>query len=159
MPGVEVEHIDFGRIHHRLDVLQRHPLTAVALRGPASPRVVDKDAPHHVRSNRKEMRAILPPDLPLVDQLQIRLVDKGGGGERVVGALPSQVTACQAAQLVVDGVDQTAARRLIARTPSHEQVRHRCAVPHTGLPPGFYIRASRREAVFPRLPRIQVRRE
>jgi len=57
--------------------------------------VVDKNAPHHVRGNRKEMRAVLPPDLPLVDQLEIRLVDEGGGGEGVVGALAAQVTARQ----------------------------------------------------------------
>ena len=45
--------------------------------------MVDKDAPHHVRSNRKEMCPVLPPDLSLVDQLQVRLVDKSGGRERV----------------------------------------------------------------------------
>jgi hypothetical protein len=156
---VEVEHVDFGWIHHRLDVLQRYPLTAVALRGSATARVVDKDAPHHVRRNRKEVRAVLPPDLPLVDELQIRFVDKGRGSERVVGALAAQVGARQPAQFVVDGVDQTTSCRLIARTPSHEQVRQVCVVPHTGLPPGLYIRPTRNEALFRRLPRIQVRRE
>ena len=157
--GVEVEHVDFRGIHHRLDVLQRHPLTAVALRGPASPRVVDKDAAHHVRGNRKEMRAVLPPDLSLVDQLEIRLVDKGRGGERVVGALAAQVTARQPAQFVVDGVDQTASRRLIARTPSHEQVCQLCVVRHTGLRPAFISELRGNEAVFRRLPRIQVWRD
>jgi hypothetical protein len=55
----------------------------------------------------------------------------------VVGALAAQVTAGQPAQFVVDGVDQTASRRLITRTPSHEQVCQRCVVGHTGLRPAF----------------------
>ena len=54
-------------------------------------RVVNEDAAHGLRRDPEEVRAVLPLDLALVDELEVRLVDEGRGLEGVVGALAPQV--------------------------------------------------------------------
>ncbi len=60
-------------------VLERNPIARAALPGVMRPGVIDQDATHQVRGNREKLRAVLPLDPPLIDELQIRLVNQGSG--------------------------------------------------------------------------------
>jgi hypothetical protein len=81
------------------------------------------DRPENARiicRNRKEMRATLPLHTPLIDQLQVRLVDERGGRQRVVGPLSAEVATGQPAQFAVHSLDQTAAGRDFTVAPGKE---------------------------------------
>jgi hypothetical protein len=45
--------------------------------------VIDEKAPHDLCGHGEKVRAVLPAHLPLIDQLQIRLMDEGGRLKRV----------------------------------------------------------------------------
>ena len=87
--------------------------------------VLEQQAPHRDRRDREEVAAALPLDVALVDESFERLVNQRGGLEGVVGALPAQVAAREAPQLVVDERDQRvelaaadrAAQRLVDPRP------------------------------------------
>ena len=64
--------------------------------------MIDQDAPHRLRGNAKEMRAVLPSHRPLVDELQKSLVDEGRGLQRVVGTFFSQVAGRELPQLAMN---------------------------------------------------------
>ena len=51
------------------------------------PRVIDQDPPHLMRRDRKELHAVLPADPPLIDELQVDLVDQRGRRQRMVRTL------------------------------------------------------------------------
>ena len=71
------------------------------------------------------------------------------GVERVVGALAAQMAARQPAQLVVHGIDETGAGRLIPVTPSREQGRHVGVVTHAVPCALSYTSTRDDEAVLP----------
>ena len=102
----------------------------------------------------EELRAVLPVNPPLIDELQIGLVDQGGGWERVIRPLPLQVAPRQAAQFRVDGVDQTAPRRLVTLAPGDEE-------PGDVRPPLghglLYAKSTADETEFLALPRFLCR--
>src|SRR5262245_47228394 len=64
--------------------------------------VVDQDAPHDLRRHTKEVRAILPIDLALVDEPDVRLMDQGRRLQGVVRALVPQLAGGHPAKLRVD---------------------------------------------------------
>ena len=54
-------------------------------------RVVDQDAPHHLRGDAEEVRATLPGDAILAGEPEVRLVDQGGGLQRVVRPFAAKI--------------------------------------------------------------------
>ena len=67
---------------------------------PAS-RVIDQDAPHHLRGQTKEMRAVLPRDGFLAQQAHEGFMHQCRGLQRVIRSLASQIRRRLALQLVV----------------------------------------------------------
>ena len=94
---IERDDVDGQGLASRVAVLERHPIAGAALQRLTRSRVIDQDAPHQVRGDGKELRAVLPLDLALVDELQIRLVDQGGGRQGVIGPFALKVAARQPA--------------------------------------------------------------
>jgi hypothetical protein len=93
--------------------------------------VIDKDAAHQVRGDRKEVGAVLPLNPPLIDELQIRLVNQGGRRQRVIGPFALEIAARQPAQFRVNGVNETAPRSLVAFAPGHQETGYiRAALVH-----------------------------
>ncbi len=97
------------------------PLSAALL--PVSiTRVLDEDTTHCLRRDTAKVRAILPIDLTLVNQLEITLMHKGCGLKRMVGAFPAQIMRGAAAQLVIDQRQEPGGRVFIARLPLPEDL-------------------------------------
>jgi len=86
--------------------------------------VVDEDSSHHLRRDAKEVRAILPIDVPLIDEPNEHLVYKGGRLQRVVGTLVPKLAQGDAAELLIDDWQQLVERSSVAATPIAEQCRH-----------------------------------
>src|SRR2546427_245114 len=55
-------------------------------------RSVDEDASHQPRGDAKKMCAILPIDVTLIDELQVRLVDESGCLEHVLAAFAREIS-------------------------------------------------------------------
>ncbi len=55
--------------------------------GAVTTRVIDQDPAHDLRRDAKEVRAILPIDLALVDEPHVRLMDQGRRLQGVIRAL------------------------------------------------------------------------
>lgn len=55
-----------------------------------NPRVIDQDAAHDMRGNRKKVGAVLPVHPALIDELQVGLVHERGGGQGMVGTFASK---------------------------------------------------------------------
>jgi hypothetical protein len=85
-------------------------------------RVVDEDAAHGLGRDAEEVRAVLPLHLALVDELEVRLVDEGGGLEGVVGALAPQVARGELMQFAVDEREQVLQRVAVAAAPFQEEL-------------------------------------
>jgi hypothetical protein len=75
--------------------IHAHRAMAAFLRA-ARPRGVHQNAPHHLRRNREELRALLPLYFRHIHQSQIDFVDQGGGLQRVVPPFAFHVAASQA---------------------------------------------------------------
>ena len=90
---------------------------AAAFVAQLAPRVIDEDAAHHLRGDGEEVAAILPVDVALIEQLQVGLVDDGGGLQPVVPPLARELARGQRIELVVDERDQTVERVTAAVTP------------------------------------------
>jgi len=80
-------------------------------------RVVDQDAPHHLRGDAEELRAALPGDAILPDQPEVRFVDQCGGLQRVVRPLAAEVRHGAPSQFPVDEREQIVARLKVSVTP------------------------------------------
>ena len=68
--------------------------------------VVDQDAAHHGRAHRQEVAAVAPSGALLLGHAEPGLVGEGGGAEGVAGGFAPHVAARQAAQLVVERLEQ-----------------------------------------------------
>ena len=90
----------------RYGVVERHLLIARALVGGSPARVIDKNAAHGLRGDTEEVRASAPVDVPLIDELQERLVDERCGSERVFATLAPELRCREALELVVDHREQ-----------------------------------------------------
>jgi hypothetical protein len=84
--------------------------------------VVDKDAAHDPCRYTVEMRPILPVDVALFDQPQVRLVNERGWLERMARAFVSKLTGGNPAQLGIHERQQTIEGASIATTPVVEQL-------------------------------------
>jgi hypothetical protein len=86
--------------------------------------VVDEDPPHHPGGDSEEVARIGPRDRALTDQAHVRLVDEGGGLERVVAALGPKLGGREAAQFLVDQRHQPLERSRITGGPLFEERRN-----------------------------------
>src|ERR1700693_1113165 len=64
--------------------------------------VIHQNAPHQLCGDGKEVRAVLPVDLPGVYQSQVGFVDERSRLQRVTRTLSKHVPPSQAAQLLMD---------------------------------------------------------
>jgi hypothetical protein len=85
--------------------------------------VIDEDAAHDLRRDTKEVRAIPPIDLALVDEPDVRLMDQGCWLQGVVGPLTPKLAPGHPAELGVDEWQQLTERSAVAATPIAEQRR------------------------------------
>ena len=103
--------------------LDRNLLGAGAALDPvAAAGIVDGDAPHHLRGERIELRAILPGDA-LIDEPEKRFVDERRALQRAIAASVAQVGHRHRLQLVVDERNEPIAGRAIALAPGHQELR------------------------------------
>jgi len=86
--------------------------------------MVDQDPAHGLRRDPEEVRAALPSNRPLIDELEKGLVDEGGGLQRVIDPLASHVACGQPPQLGVDDRKQLIARFVAPVAPLLKQLRH-----------------------------------
>jgi hypothetical protein len=75
---------------------------AATLSGAVTVRVINQDAPHQLRGQGEELRAILPTDTRSGTEPQPRLIDQGRGLEGAAWALLAHVTVGEAMELVMD---------------------------------------------------------
>ncbi len=102
-----IDDVDRRLGRHRLRVLERHVHRAAAALVPQlAARVIDEDAPHHLRGDGEEMSAILPVDVALIEQLHVRLVDDGRGLQASLAPLARELPRRERAQLAMDERDQ-----------------------------------------------------
>ncbi len=88
-----------------------------------SARVIDQDASHQLRSNPEKVGAVVPVHLPLIDQLEVRLVDQRSRLQGVLGPNGRQRAARDPAQLSVNERHEPIARGCIAVTPVDQESR------------------------------------
>ena len=87
----------------------------------APSRVIDEDATHDLRADRKEMHAIVPSHLARIHEPYIRFVDQRCGLHRVPGLLLAHIAGSQAMQLVVHEGRKPVECGTIAPCPGPEQ--------------------------------------
>jgi hypothetical protein len=80
--------------------------------------VIDEDAAHQLGRDSEEVRAAGEARLPLIDELEVRLVDECRRLQGVAGALAPQVARGQAPQLRVDERHQLVERARVAAAPT-----------------------------------------
>jgi len=83
------------------------PTRAATLDTGPSCGVVQADSPHRVRRGSIEVAPARPLHLAGSDQFQVRLVNQGGGAERVVAALRGHLVLGRHAELFVNQGEQT----------------------------------------------------
>ena len=66
------------------------------------PRVINQNAPHHLRGDAEEVSAVLPRRGALIDEPQIGFVDETGSLQGVIRAFSLQVLAGELAQFFVN---------------------------------------------------------
>ena len=106
-----------------VDAVERYRDRHAPLDGAPRPRVIHQQPAHHARRHREEVRAVLPVDASLIDQLEVGLVDQRRRRQRMIPPLTDEIAPRQTAQLVVNGVHQGAAGRLRAVAPREQQAR------------------------------------
>jgi hypothetical protein len=79
--------------------------------------MIDQDAPHHLTRDSEELPAVLPHDLPLIDQPQICLVHEGRRLQRVPAAFAAQLPSRPPAQVLIHDRHELVAGGGIASTP------------------------------------------
>jgi hypothetical protein len=112
---------------HRFDrgepLDQRDPrATAPTLSALAPTRMIDKEPPHQLGCNAKEVRAVLPLDVLLPDQLQVGLVNEGCRLQRMAGPLAREISLRQPLQLVIHDRHQLVERLPVSLSALDEQL-------------------------------------
>src|SRR5690349_4815646 len=82
-----------------------------------TPRVVDENPPHQLRGNREEVSAVLPVHFSLGEQLDVSLIDDGGGLQPVVAPLARQLPRGNRPEFLVDDRDQAVERLTVPVFP------------------------------------------
>ena len=90
----------------------------------ARARAVHENAPHHLRRDEEELRAILPHRALLIDQAEVDLVDQGGRLQQMPRAFAPQVRGGAAAQFLIDDRHEAVAGAVVTGAPGVEQRRH-----------------------------------
>ena len=85
--------------------------------------MLDKNTAHCLRRNCKEMSAVLPLNLLVPDQPEIRFVDECCGLEGVARAFAAHVMPCQTTQIPVDDLHELVCSLAISLARFTEQVR------------------------------------
>ena len=112
------------RSGHVSRFVNRHALQAFAsLARAVTPGVIDQNPAHHHRRNTKEVRSIMPIDLPLIDEPQVHLVDERRRLQGVVGPLAAKLARRNATELRIDKWEQLIERTAGAATPIAKQRR------------------------------------
>jgi hypothetical protein len=88
-----------------------------------TPGVIDQDPAHDLRRRAKEMRPILPIDLPLIDEPQVHLVNQRRRLQGVVSPLAAKLAPRDATEFRVDQWQQLIERTAVAATPRAKQRR------------------------------------
>jgi hypothetical protein len=73
-------------------------------------RVIDQDLPHHPRGDAEEVRAVLPGDRVVTEQLQVRLVNERGGLKRMAVPFPSKASGRSLLEVAIDERQEPVAR-------------------------------------------------
>ena len=85
--------------------------------------MIHQDATHHLRRDRKEVGAALPPDVLKTDQTQVSFVHQRCSLHGLVRALVAHVAVSNAAQFGVDRRRQALESTLVAVTPRPQKTR------------------------------------
>jgi hypothetical protein len=93
-----------------------HKTTSALVCAPGAS-IVDQYAPHQLRRDRKEVRAVLPLHAARLNQLEIGFINQRSSLQRMAGPLTADVSVGQAPQFSVDQRDQSVERRLIPARP------------------------------------------
>jgi hypothetical protein len=88
-----------------------------------TPGVIDQDPAHDLRRHTKEVRPILPIDLPLIDEPQVHLMNERRRLQGVAGPLAAKLARRYATEFRVDEWQQLIERTAVAATPSTKQRR------------------------------------
>jgi hypothetical protein len=80
--------------------------------------VIDQNVPDDLRAKGKEVYAVFAPDALRANQFQVRLVDQGGGFQRLGAAC--QIQPGDPSELGVNHWDQPAQSLLVAFAPGHQ---------------------------------------
>src|SRR5215510_8384181 len=91
--------------------------------GAVTTSVIDQDPTHDLSGDTEEMSTILPIDLALVDEPDVRLMYQGRRLQGVVGALAPKLARGHPAKLRVDEWQQLTERSAVATAPIAEQCR------------------------------------
>lgn len=122
---IQVEELERARIDASQAVIPDHfDPRARPLRGAVAARMIDEDAPHHLRGEAVKMRPALPHHALLSNQPEVGFADRRGWLQRVVPALATEVRRRLTAQLSVHNGKQRIARPGLAALPRSQQTRH-----------------------------------
>ena len=120
---IEGQHINRRVLGRVVNYRERDLLRAVtALFGLFAAGVIHQHAAHHFHDGPEKMGAVLPVNLALPGQTQIRLVHQRGGFKRVVGAFKAQLAGGELAQTLIDQRHQVVQRGLFAVAPLVQEV-------------------------------------
>lgn len=124
--GVEIEHVDVERRHgQRWRIVQGYVDAAGAalFRSPGAG-AVDQDAPHHLRRDGEELRAILPGCPALIDEPDVCLVHERRRLECVARPLAPQLCRGATSKLAIDEHQDALARLEIPGGPRVQEPGH-----------------------------------
>jgi hypothetical protein len=127
---VELEKLRGLRLHGHLAIAERHDPAAAPFPGPPLSRMIDDDLAHCPGGNRKEVIAVLPLHLRLIDQPQVHLVHDRAGVEREAGPPGSELPSCNPPELGVDEAHQAVERTGLTVTVGDENGRDRLGCGH-----------------------------
>jgi hypothetical protein len=85
-------------------------------------RVVNENATHQPRGNRKEMRPVLPTHAPRVNEAQVNLMDQSGCLYRVPRSFTPEVLSRHPSQFFIDQRNQLLERSFVSLCPLKEQL-------------------------------------
>jgi hypothetical protein len=88
------------------------------------PRVIDEDPTHELRGDTKEMRAVLPSNVTLIDQFEERLVNQSRRLSGMLGPFTPEITRRHSAQFSIDDWHQGVECFAVATGPARKQFRN-----------------------------------
>jgi len=86
-------------------------------------RVIDENAPHHLRDHRQELCPVLPVGIPLIDEAEIRLVHEGRRLQGVSCAFAPELCSGTSPQLTIHERHRPIAGVQIAPGPGTQETR------------------------------------